>query len=68
MITKDYLYGVGTALLLFAIGEGIALLIAYKTNRALKISKIEDDANATVEALSDAQLKSKLDSELDGKS
>jgi len=60
MVTKDYLFGFGTALIAFAIIEGICLLVALSENKKLKISKISEDANETVNKLSDKELLDKL--------
>ncbi len=67
MINKDFLYGMGCSLILLAIGEGIALLIAYNANRKLKIEKIEEDARETVEKMSDDELRVQLHDDLNPK-
>ena len=60
--------GAGSALLLFALGEGIALLIALRANKKLKIASIEETADAKVKTMSDDELKSALNNELNPKS
>jgi hypothetical protein len=65
MINTDFLYGMGCSLVLLAIGEGIALLLAYNSNRKLKIAKIAEDAHDAVEKMSDDELKKQLKSDVD---
>lgn len=44
--------------------EGALILIVYAQNKRLKISKIDEDADAIVEKMSDDDLRNKLRDEL----